>query len=280
MKNLLLTTSKGKVEARTMQKLASRAGFRVEALPSESLDQITTVPDLTIIDVDEFQIGNLARVVRGVANIQSQAPTRARVFFSIKTSPKHKKCQEDSAGGGFVAELNKQLKVFPNPELVDVIFEKSASSTAAWLNYMSHKIDLAHETAGASARAIPRPSPLDVVEEVIEATEDLRTGDKGNLSADSVAKAFGVSMNQLAGWLKRSRQAVSKTPDADSLQNKLSFFERVARLRAVVNREGFLKWLRMPNRELDEKQPLELLAGGEGQVVADLVDDMLTGAPA
>jgi hypothetical protein len=94
-----------------------------------------------------------------------------------------------------------------------------------------------------------------------------------------VAPAFGISLNQLANWLGRTRQAVSKTPDADSLQNGLGFFERVARLRAAVQQDAFLKWLRMPNSELDQKRPLDLLAGGERQVVADLVDDMLTGAP-
>jgi len=42
----------------------------------------------------------------------------------------------------------------------------------------------------------------------------------------------------------------------------------------------FQKWLRIPNPDLDGKSPLDLLADKEGQVAADLVDDMLTGAPA
>jgi len=123
----------------------------------------------------------------------------------------------------------------------------------------------------------PRHSPLDEVKEVIESTQDLRVAN-GKLSAVAVASAFGVSLNQLAGWLGRSRQALSKTPDADSLQNELGFFERVARLRVVVSQDRFLKWLRMPNSQLEGDTPLKLLADGERQVVADLVDDMLTGA--
>ena len=67
--------------------------------------------------------------------------------------------------------------------------------------------------------------------------------------------------------------------DADSLQDALGFFERVARLRAVVPRDRFLKWLRMPNAQLDGKSPLDLMANDERQVVVDLVEDMLTGAP-
>lgn len=124
----------------------------------------------------------------------------------------------------------------------------------------------------------PQPSPLDQVHELLAATQDLRVPN-GNLSAAAIARAFGVSVNQLARWVGRSRQALAKTPDADSLQNELAFFERVARLRAVLQREQFLKWLRMRNSQLDGQTPLELMAQGERQVVVDLVEDMLTGAP-
>ena len=90
----------------------------------------------------------------------------------------------------------------------------------------------------------------------------------------------GVNLSQLARWLDRTRQALNKTPDAESLQDQLAFFERVARLRAVVPKDRFRKWLRLPNPKLDDKTSLDLLASGARQVVADLVDDMLTGAPA
>lgn len=130
----------------------------------------------------------------------------------------------------------------------------------------------------AVGEAPPQPSPLDQVHELLEATEDLRVAN-GKLSATAIARAFGVSVNELAGWLGRSRQSLAKTPDADSLQNELAFFERVARFRAVVPPDRFLKWLRMPNDQLDGDRPLQLMAGEERQVVVDLVEDMLTGAP-
>jgi hypothetical protein len=124
----------------------------------------------------------------------------------------------------------------------------------------------------------PRPSALDEIKEIIDSTRDLRAA-SGNLSATAIASAFGVSINQLAVWLGRTRQAICKTPDADSLQNELGLFERVARLRVVVAKDRFLKWLRMPNSQLEGDRPLDLLAKGERQVVADLVTDMLTGSP-
>lgn len=131
----------------------------------------------------------------------------------------------------------------------------------------------------ASRVGPPRPSPLDKVKEVMAATADLRRVN-GNLSADRVAKLYGVSLSQLAGWLGRTKQAVSKTPDADSLQNALSYFEHVARLRLVIKDDAeFRKWLRMPQELLKNATPLQLLAKGEWQTMADYVDDALTGAP-
>lgn len=124
-----------------------------------------------------------------------------------------------------------------------------------------------------------RPSPLDNLSNVISATKDLRLPN-GNLSAERVAKFYGISMSQLAGWLGRTKQALSKTPDADSLQNALGYFERVARLRAGTGNDAeFRKWLRMPNDTLGNRAPLDLMKAGLWQEMADKVDDMLTGMP-
>jgi hypothetical protein len=150
-------------------------------------------------------------------------------------------------------------------EQVDEVLRKASPSPKA--------------AAGANREvAPPRPSSLDRVKGVVAATADLRVA-KGNLSAERVAKLFGVSLSQLAAWLGRSRQALSKTPDADSLQNELAFFEHLARMRVVVPDGEFRKWLRMPNKLLGNKSPLNLMAKGEWQLMADYVDDALTGAP-
>ncbi len=135
------------------------------------------------------------------------------------------------------------------------------------------------ETGTAAAIAAPRPSPLDKVRGVTAATADLRVAN-GNISADRVAKLYGVSMSQLAGWLGRTRQAVGKTPDADSLQSALGYFERVARLRLMTKTDAeFRKWLRASQELLGNEPPLKMLAKGEWQALADYVDDALTGAP-
>ena len=135
---------------------------------------------------------------------------------------------------------------------------------------------LAGTSAGQQLRS--RPGSLDHVKEVMAVTEGLRVAN-GNLSAERVSRLYGVSLSLLAGWLGRTRQALAKTPDADSLQEALAPFERVARLTAVVSGDGFRKWLRMPNQQLEGERPLEWMASKKRQVVADLVEDMLTGAP-
>jgi len=142
-------------------------------------------------------------------------------------------------------------------------------------------LDQTGRVAGAAGPCVvpARRSPLDQVRAVMQSTADLREAN-GNLSAMRVAKAYGVSLSQLAGWLGRTKSGVSKTPDADSLQDALAYFERVARLRMAMRSDGeFQRWLRTPHELLDNKSPLELMAKGKRQALADYVDDMLTGAP-
>ncbi|MEW6160455.1 MAG: antitoxin Xre/MbcA/ParS toxin-binding domain-containing protein [Verrucomicrobiota bacterium] len=147
------------------------------------------------------------------------------------------------------------------------------------LSGAGQKDDSRRAAKATDQHAPPRPSPLDKVKGVLAATADLRMAN-GNLAADRVAKLYGVSLSQLAGWLGRTKQAVNKTPDADSLQNALSYFEHVARLRLVMKEDAeFRKWLRTPHKLLDNESPLQVLAKGEWQAIADYVDDILTGTP-
>jgi len=142
----------------------------------------------------------------------------------------------------------------------------------------SHPIENGvHVSSPQETRA--RSSSLDQIQRVLDSTADLRESN-GKLSAARVADLYGVSLSQLADWLSRSRQSVSKTPDAESLQPALNYFERVARLRLLTGSdERFRKWLRMSQPEIDAKNPLELMARGKWQALADFVDDILTGTP-
>ena len=100
-----------------------------------------------------------------------------------------------------------------------------------------------------------------------------------NLSAKLISDLYEISTTQLARWLGKTKQTLFKTPDADSVQAGLEYFERIARLRVAMSEADFRKWLRTPNSLLDDKTPLELIFNGKGQIVADLVADMITGRP-
>ena len=278
-------TPETKIEARTVRKLVpgKLRGWHIQALPSHSLNQMATIPDVTLVQLNnETRAADLKAIMPRLVDIQAKAPQRSYVLFSVREGANKAESRTPSRQRHYysvVTQINRGLPTFPNPDRVSLTFVQNSDDLETQLEHLRAKLDLIRQPDAPSPETTPRPSPLDQVKEIVNATGDLRVA-SGNLSADAVAEAFGVSLSQLADWLGRSRQALHKTPDADSVQNELGFFERVARLRAVVSKEGFLKWLRMPHRQLDGKKPLELLADGGRQVVADLVDDLLTGAPA
>jgi uncharacterized protein (DUF2384 family) len=103
--------------------------------------------------------------------------------------------------------------------------------------------------------------------------------DSGRLSAKAIAAEFGMPVAQLAKQIGRSRQAISKTPDDPKIQMSLRPYERIFRLRSIFTKDDFLAWLERPNRELDDSSPMEIIKTGRAEIIADLVEDMLLGAP-
>jgi Protein of unknown function (DUF2384) len=178
------------------------------------------------------------------------------------------------------------LQPFPMPQYVEITHsltetQRSINTLLAkwWILKERMKTASSEEISAESAIKSPRPSPLDNVRGIIEATRDLRV-ENGNLSVKAVAELFGLSLGNFSRWLGRSRQALAKTPDADSLQDALGYFERIARLRTVLEDDAaFRKWLRMPNSALGGKTPLRFVEERRWQDLADFVDDILTGSP-
>ena len=285
MKTLLLTVPEKRTRPEKIRKLVPGefSGWRIEAIPSGSLGRSALVPDVTVVEIDQdTKPVEVKSMIPDLAQMQAKGAQSSYVVFSFKDYPNIKSAERRAQQRRYqnvLTQITHNLQEFPNPQLVDINFAQTPSAVAALLEHLKAKLDLQTRLLDAQLpQSPPRPSPLENVRELLGATQDLR-GANGKLSATAIAKVFGISINELAGWLKRSRQSVTKTPDADSLQDDLAFFERVARLRAVVPQDQFLKWLRMPNAQLDGKSPLQLLAAGERQAVVDFVEDMLTGAP-
>jgi hypothetical protein len=121
--------------------------------------------------------------------------------------------------------------------------------------------------------------PLSDWKALVRAGRDLRAA-SGRLDARKIAGVFGIPQSQIARLTGKSRQALSKTPDAPALQRKLAAFEKVARLRALFDDEQFRAWLNTPNDHLENGMtPVEFLKAGGVKQLGDLVGNMLTGSP-
>lgn len=101
----------------------------------------------------------------------------------------------------------------------------------------------------------------------------------GQLSPRKVASAFDLSVGELAALIRKKEHSRSTAQDAGSVQSALEPFEHVARLRLVLKGGDFVSWLRKANDELDGRTPRELILEGKIALVAELVEDMLTGSP-
>jgi len=121
--------------------------------------------------------------------------------------------------------------------------------------------------------------PLRESSRVAIAVEGLRS-ESGRLSATKVAEELGISVAELAKYLGSSRQAVSKTPDAKTLQLKLRPYERIIQLRSTLSKTKFKNWINHGFPDLDGLSPLELIAEGKVAVVADFAEDAILGTPA
>lgn len=105
--------------------------------------------------------------------------------------------------------------------------------------------------------------------------------DSGRLDAKKISALFGMTLADIARLLGRDLSAVHKTPAAPSLQPRLALFERVGAplLYLAGSPENLRVWLNAPNPDLEGEAPLALLKNGEGEVVAELLEDTLVGQP-
>ena len=115
------------------------------------------------------------------------------------------------------------------------------------------------------------------------AAPELVNSKTGRLDSEKVAEYLHLRASDLAEITGHSARYVREKPDASSLQAQL---EKVAGIvSGLFNLTGGVKeqmliWLNAPHPVLDHESPLDLMRGQEVDVVVDLVDDMLSGAPA
>lgn len=279
MKELLIAVNQTAAELRPAPQIE---GWATVTSTWDEFERRQTLPEVTLVEVgletDKSKLESLVGSIEKIAPLRKTPTAPHTLLFHFQTDRLAHRfaISDDEIHRGFgsvqrmIHSLVRQLDVD-----VRVSYEGlDGFQIELYLQERSLKCAL----VGSGELGSPRPSNLDQVEAIRSATAGFRA-ESGRLSLSLVADAFGVSDSSLAGWLGKNRQTVSKTPDAESLQPSLEFFERVGRLLVVLSEEDFRKWLRSPNPLLGERQPLDLLREGKWQVAADLVDDMLTGSP-
>lgn len=236
----------------------------------KDFEKVDQLPGLTIVWFAALQPllrqrTFLTWLSRGVARSRRSS----RVVFVFESEEKR-----TEPGMEVAARFLPLLNYFEQPADLEIAFGSDEAKTTVWeavAKYTVLRNQLVH--TGES------DDPLSQVKEILAATKDLRAK-SGRLAADKVAAAFDLSVAELSGLVGRTRQAISKTPDADSLQPLLRPFERAARLRAELDAEQFRSWLYLTNWQLQGRTPLDLIREGKVGVVADLAEDLLTGQPA
>jgi len=262
-------------------------GWRTASLVHHRLRYRRSLPDLTVVDLSSrLSTQDLDAFGSILGKRQDKSDTYAFVIVNFGWKE-----------GLDKPEMMKFLSHFSRPDHVRVFRSADREMLEAAVDSVEPTIELLRsnyrlaDTAQLSSEAserysradpgnddAPKASMLDTMKKVLDSTKDLRA-ENGKLSAKLVGELYDVSQAELARWLGRQKQTVFKTPDADSLQNALEFFERIARLRVAVSDEDFRKWLRMPNELLDDRKPIDLIAESKWQVVADLVADIISGNP-
>ncbi len=242
--------------------------YRPRLARASEVKNLKRLPELTVVWTKEIDALLSHRTfLRMLAERLTATPEPSKIVFLFQSKSR------SVAERGIAQKLVELFAYFSRPFDLEV-----AQGIEAGEDAFNEAVAKIVATRHRPAERAERTDHLSELKRVIEATEDLRAK-SGKLSADNVASVFGLSVAELAALVGRTRQTASKTPDADSLQPLLQPFERVARVRAVLSQDDFRKWLHLANDELNGRTPLEEIRQGKIAVVADLIEDMLTGSP-
>lgn len=105
----------------------------------------------------------------------------------------------------------------------------------------------------------------------------------GRIDRLRLADALGLTAAEVAAIARDPEGDPWPLPPAQGRQDRLRLAADIAAgLHELTGGDSqqVAIWLRAPHPDLDDSAPLDLMRGSELRIVADLVDDMLSGAPA
>lgn len=108
----------------------------------------------------------------------------------------------------------------------------------------------------------------------------------GRLDASKIAALYGLSTAEMGKICGVSKQAIHANPTSKGIQDRLQPLAQAARglLRFRNDEASFKAWLNQPNEDFPVYQgrrpsPLDLIKMGHAQVIADKIQNLLTGHP-
>ena len=108
----------------------------------------------------------------------------------------------------------------------------------------------------------------------------------GRLDGGKIGKLFGLSTAEMGTICGVSKQSIHANPTSKGIQEKLEPLVKAARgvLWCGGDEAKFKTWLNQPNPDFPEYEgrqlsPLDLIRMGHAQVIADKVQNLLTGHP-
>lgn len=108
----------------------------------------------------------------------------------------------------------------------------------------------------------------------------------GRLNAAKIAALYGLSTAEMGKICGVSKQAIHANPTSKGIQDKLEPLAKAARglLRFGDDEAKFKAWLNQPNEDFPiyegrRPSPLDLIRMGHTQVIADKIQNLLTGHP-
>jgi hypothetical protein len=169
-------------------------------------------------------------------------------------------------------------------ELIPFHFHKQKldKSTGEELRYRSRRLldiyDAVFVQDAARIQVVPEQKAV-VTKFSKHLLPELHNATSGRLDAERVCQFFGMTLTDLATILDKNIQTVHKTPDAASLQDTLSKFERmaVALKELTGSAENLRNWLNASNPDLEGKSPVSLIKNGRVEMILHLLEDALVG---
>lgn len=246
----------------SVTKALHRPEWHVTPYKLDAIEQLTTPPDFMWVNLGKApKLAFAESVLTHLAGLQEAKPEHAFFFISGSALP----------GAAHEALVQRIYATFHDPSNVVADLVGQPDLSAALAKFLAQRKARATRLAPAAKAAAPA---------VRVPNADLRS-ERGRLSIKPIAELFGMDVIEIGRLIGRDNKAtLSKTPDAEALQEPLKPFSDIALLRAPgFGDEQFRKWLNAPNEHMRNRAPMDWIRDGRVQDVAGFVYGILTGQP-